>query len=100
MLATLLAVSLYPVLRTIWLAFRNTSLETQGDKFTGLANVHRLASDAMFWKAWRQTLEFTAVTTIAEITNRFISPSATTADLGNQLPTVDLTTSSATCQRK
>jgi ABC-type sugar transport system permease subunit len=66
MLATLLAVSLYPVLRTIWLAFRNTSLETQGDKFTGLANVRRLASDAMFWKAWRQTLEFTAVTTIAE----------------------------------
>jgi multiple sugar transport system permease protein len=66
MLASLLAVSLYPVLRTIWMAFRNTSLETQGDRFTGLANVRRLASDAMFWKAWRQTLEFTAVTTIAE----------------------------------
>ena len=56
MLASLLAVSLYPVLRTIWMAFRNTSLETQGDQFTGLANVRRLASDAMFWKAWRQTL--------------------------------------------
>jgi ABC-type sugar transport system permease subunit len=66
MLASLLAVSLYPVLRTIWMAFRNTSLETQGDQFTGLANVRRLASDAMFWKAWRQTLEFTAVTTIVE----------------------------------
>ena len=45
---------------------RNTSLETQGDQFTGLANVRRLASDAMFWKTWRQTLEFTAVTTIVE----------------------------------
>jgi multiple sugar transport system permease protein len=66
MLASLLAVSLYPVARTIWLAFRNTSLETQGDKFTGLANVHHLARDAIFWRAWRQTLEFTAVTTIAE----------------------------------
>ena len=66
MLASLLAVSLYPVLRTIWMAFRNTSLETQGDSFTGLANTSRLAHDAIFWKAWRQTLEFTAITTIAE----------------------------------
>src|SRR6266581_4749671 len=66
MLAALLAVSLYPVLRTIWMAFRDTSLETQGDRFTGLANVRHLASDAMFAKAWRQTCEFTAVTTIAE----------------------------------
>ena len=66
MLASLLAVSLYPVLRTIWMAFRNTSLETQSDSFTGLANVRRLAHDAIFWQAWRQTLEFTAVTTVAE----------------------------------
>ena len=66
MLASLLAVSLYPVLRTIWMAFRNTSLETQGDSFTGLANARHLVHDAIFWKAWRQTLEFTAVTTIAE----------------------------------
>jgi ABC-type sugar transport system permease subunit len=66
MLASLLAVSLYPVLRTIWMAFRNTSLETQSDQFTGLANLRRLASDAIFWQAWRQTLEFTAVTTIVE----------------------------------
>jgi len=54
------------VLRTIWLAFRNTSLAAQGDRFTGLANARRLASDSHFWKAWRQTLEFTAATTIAE----------------------------------
>lgn len=66
MLLSLLAVSLYPVVRTIWLAFRNTSLETQGDKFTGLTNVRRLQHDAIFWKAWRQTLEFTAVTTLVE----------------------------------
>jgi ABC-type sugar transport system permease subunit len=71
MLASLLAVSLYPVLRnpvlrTIWIAFRNTSLESQSDQFTGLANVRRLASDSLFWQAWRQTLEFTAVTTIVE----------------------------------
>jgi ABC-type sugar transport system permease subunit len=66
MLASLLAVSLYPVLRTIWLAFTNTSLETQSSQFTGLANVRRLFDDATFWQAWRQTLEFTAVTTVTE----------------------------------
>jgi ABC-type sugar transport system permease subunit len=66
MLVSLLAVSLYPVLRTIWLAFRNTSLESTSDRFTGLANARRLQHDAVFWKAWRQTLEFTAVTTLAE----------------------------------
>ena len=66
MLASLLAVSLYPVLRTIWTAFRNTSLEAQSDSFTGLANLRHLEQDALFWKAWRQTLEFTAVTTLAE----------------------------------
>ena len=66
MLLSLLAVSLYPVIRTIWLGFRNTSLEQQGDKFTGLTNVRRLQHDAVFWKAWRQTLEFTAVTTLVE----------------------------------
>jgi ABC-type sugar transport system permease subunit len=66
MLASLLAVSLYPVLRTIWTAFTNTSLETQGSNFTGLANVRRLQHDSLFWQAWRQTLEFTAVTTLTE----------------------------------
>jgi ABC-type sugar transport system permease subunit len=66
MIATVLAVSLYPVLRTVWLAFRNTSLETQSDRFTGLANVRHLQHDALFWKAWRQTLEFTAITTLVE----------------------------------
>jgi ABC-type sugar transport system permease subunit len=66
MLASLLAVSLYPVLRTIWLAFTNTSLETQSSQFTGLANARRLFHDATFWQAWRQTLEFTAVTTVVE----------------------------------
>lgn len=66
MLATLLAVSLYPVVRTIWLAFTNASLELPGSRFTGLGNARRLQHDAIFWKAWRQTLEFTAVTTIAE----------------------------------
>jgi len=66
MLASLLAVSLYPVIKTVWMAFRNTSLETQSDSFTGLANARRLMDDALFWKAWRQTLEFTAITTAAE----------------------------------
>src|SRR6266571_4921134 len=51
MVLTLLAVSMYPVIRTIWLAFRNTSLQAQEDRFTGLRNVRRLQHDAIFWKA-------------------------------------------------
>lgn len=66
MLLSVLAVSLYPVLKTLWLSFRDTSLQTQNDRFTGLDNLQRLFNDEVFWKAWRQTIEFTAVTTAAE----------------------------------
>jgi ABC-type sugar transport system permease subunit len=66
MVLSLCAVSLYPVLKTLWLAFRNTSLESSANDFTGLKNAKRLWHDQIFWKAWRQTLEFTGVTTIVE----------------------------------
>jgi multiple sugar transport system permease protein len=66
MLLSLLAVSLYPVLKTLWLSFRDTSMQSQSDSFTGLENLRRLWGDGIFWKAWRQTLEFTAYTTLAE----------------------------------
>jgi ABC-type sugar transport system permease subunit len=60
-----LAVSLYPVLRTLWLSLRNTSF-SGSDKFTGTANLSRLFGDAVFWRAWWQTVLFTAVSTFAE----------------------------------
>jgi ABC-type sugar transport system permease subunit len=66
MALSLLAVSLYPVLKSLWLSVRNTSLESSSNKFTGLTNAKKLWHDEIFWKAWRQTVEFTAFTTLAE----------------------------------
>lgn len=62
----MLAVSLYPVLRTFWLATRNTSLAAAQDEFVGAENVQRLWGDAQFWNAWTQTLVFTGTSTLLE----------------------------------
>jgi multiple sugar transport system permease protein len=65
-LATLLMVSLYPVVRGITLSLRDTTLSSQTDKFIGLQNFNKLAVDAQFWNAWRNTIEFTAASTLLE----------------------------------
>jgi ABC-type sugar transport system permease subunit len=65
-LLTLLAISLYPVIRSIWLSFRDTTLAAQTDAFTGLENYRDLWSDEQFWNAWRQTLGFTFASTLLE----------------------------------
>src|SRR5437867_270568 len=65
-LLTLLAVSLYPVLRSIWLSFRDTTLAAQTDSFTGLKNYRLMWSDEQFWNAWRQTAGFTVASTLLE----------------------------------
>lgn len=65
-LVVLLAVSLYPVLRTLWMSLRDTSPILQEDSFTGAENLARLFSDDAFWNAWRQTLVFTGVSTLLE----------------------------------
>jgi multiple sugar transport system permease protein len=65
-LATLLMVSLYPVIRGITLSLRDTTLSSQTDKFIGLQNFNKLAVDAQFWNAWRNTIEFTAASTLLE----------------------------------
>ncbi len=65
-LLTLLAVSLYPVLRSLWLSFRDTTLALQTDSFTGLKNYRLLWSDEQFWNAWRQTVGFTVASTLLE----------------------------------
>src|SRR5205809_3998605 len=57
-LLTLLAVSLYPVLRSLWLSFRDTTLSAQTDAFTGLTNYRLMWTDEQFWNAWRQTAGF------------------------------------------
>jgi multiple sugar transport system permease protein len=65
-LAALLAVSLYPVLRSLWLSGRDTNLSQRSDKFIGLENYRHLWHDAQFWNAWRQTVGFTAASTLVE----------------------------------
>ncbi|MGH7122214.1 MAG: carbohydrate ABC transporter permease [Acetobacteraceae bacterium] len=63
---SLASVSVYPILDGLWLSLRNTTLSTQEDRFVGWLNYRLLATDPDFWRAWRHTLEFTAVSTLAE----------------------------------
>src|SRR5205814_25654 len=65
-LLTLLAVSLYPVLRSLWMSFRDTTLAAQTDSFTGLKNYRLMWTDEQFWNAWRQTVGFTVGSTLLE----------------------------------
>jgi multiple sugar transport system permease protein len=65
-MATLLAVSLYPVLRSLWMSTRDTSLVPRTDQFTGLDNYRDLFADDRFWNAWRQTVAFTVSSTLLE----------------------------------
>ncbi|GAB3958523.1 hypothetical protein GCM10029978_003620 [Actinoallomurus acanthiterrae] len=65
-LLSLLAVSLYPVLRSLWMSARDTTLAQRTDSFTGLKNYRTLWSDAQFWNAWKQTVGFTVVSTLLE----------------------------------
>ena len=60
------SVSVYPILDGLWLSLRNTTLATQQDRFVGWLNYRLLATDPDFWSAWRHTLEFTAISTLAE----------------------------------
>jgi multiple sugar transport system permease protein len=63
---SLLAVSLYPVLRSLWMSFRDTSLAQQSDHFTGTENYRNLFTDEQFLNAWRQTVGFTTASTLLE----------------------------------
>jgi multiple sugar transport system permease protein len=65
-LLSLLAVSLYPVLRSLWMSFRDTSLAQQTDTFTGVENYRTLLADEQFLNAWRQTIGFTVASTVLE----------------------------------
>jgi ABC-type sugar transport system permease subunit len=68
----ILAVSLYPVLRTFFLSTRDTTLGEDGDTFVGLGNFTRLLADSTFVRAWLQTIVFTAVSTAMETVLGFI----------------------------
>ena len=65
-LAVLLSISIYPIVRGLWLSFRNTSLIFQTDAFVGLDNYAAMVADPKFWNAWRNTLVFTVSSTALE----------------------------------
>ena len=65
-LVALGGVSVYPVLRGLWLSFRDTSLIFQTDSFVGVDNYASLIGDEKFWNAWWNTILFTGISTAAE----------------------------------
>src|SRR5690349_20198288 len=64
--AALLGISVYPILKGLWLSLRDTSLVSPEDRYIGLANYGTLLSDAQFRNAWWHTVEFTAASTLLE----------------------------------
>src|ERR1700745_2336667 len=65
-LASIGAVSIYPVLLGLWLSFRDTTLASPTDTFIGLGNYRQIVSDSQFWNAWIHTIQFTAASTLLE----------------------------------
>jgi ABC-type sugar transport system permease subunit len=65
-LASIGAVSVYPVLLGLWLSFRDTTLASPTDTFIGLSNYLQLFSDGQFWNAWVHTIQFTTASTLLE----------------------------------
>lgn len=60
------AVSVFPIFEGLRLSLTNTSLVTQEHDFVGLQNYRMLIADPLFWNAWRHTMVFTVVSTLAE----------------------------------
>jgi ABC-type sugar transport system permease subunit len=65
-LASIGAVSVYPVLLGLWLSFRDTTLASPTDTFIGLGNYRQIVSDGQFWNAWTHTIQFTSASTLLE----------------------------------
>ena len=65
-LASIGAVSVYPVLLGLWLSLRDTTLASPTDSFIGFGNYRQLLADGQFWNAWTHTIEFTAASTLLE----------------------------------
>jgi len=65
-LASIGAISVYPVILGLWLSFRDTSLASPTDNFIGLGNYLELVADSQFWGAWTHTMQFTCLSTLLE----------------------------------
>jgi len=62
----ILAVSLYPVIDTLWLSLRDGLLGATNDKFVGLANYIDLFNNPSFTGAWVHTMVFTVTSVLLE----------------------------------
>jgi trehalose/maltose transport system permease protein len=65
-LASIGAVSVYPVFLGLWLSFRDTTLASPTDNFIGFGNYLQLFADSQFWNAWIHTIQFTFTSTLFE----------------------------------
>src|ERR1700722_5839690 len=65
-LASIGAVSVYPVFLGLWLSFRDTTLASPPDNFVGFGNYLQLFADSQFWNAWIHTIQFTFASTLFE----------------------------------
>jgi ABC-type sugar transport system permease subunit len=65
-LASIGAVSVYPVLLGLWLSFRDTTLSSPTDSFVGIGTYLQLFYDSQFWNAWIHTIQFTCASTVLE----------------------------------
>jgi len=65
-MGTLVGISVYPVLRGLWLSFRDTSLIFKTDNLVGINNYTALFANEKFWNAWLNTVRFTAISTVLE----------------------------------
>ncbi|MDT0196736.1 sugar ABC transporter permease [Arthrobacter sp. AB6] len=65
-LAATLAVSLFPLIQSLYLSFRDTSLAGFSDAFVGGQNFVRLITDGQFQGAWLQTIWFMSTSTVLE----------------------------------
>ena len=63
----LLALTVYPLLYSLYLSFQNYTPQTNTFSFVGLANYRELVTDPVFLASFRNTLIFTGAVTLAEV---------------------------------
>lgn len=63
----LLALTVYPLFYSLYLAFQTYTTQTNSFHFVGFANFVELATDPVFLASFRNTLIFTVAVTVAEV---------------------------------
>lgn len=71
-LLAIVVFAIYPILNTVWLSLNRVMLSLQVNKWAGLGNFAKLASDPKFYNAWINTTVFTVVSVLLETLLGFI----------------------------